>query len=309
MDIAEKNLNLLVALRALLEETNVTRAGARIQMGQSSVSSALSKLRVMFGDELLVRVGRDYELTPLGRLLLPQVQSTLPLIERALGSGDPFDPGTCRRTFRLLMSDYAAIELNARFFEILCVAPGITLDILPLPASPTDSEHALTINDLIIAVPGIGIQGEWATVFSDHYVCLIDRANPALVDGELSWEAFTKLPHALCGFGKPHVTPADRRLGELGFSRDAHVTTTSFAALPQVIADTDMVAVVPSRLAARLGPSTGTVAVTLPAGRVEVIENLYWHHSRRDDPAHQWLRYCLQDLDRPVPAQWPLPAA
>jgi DNA-binding transcriptional LysR family regulator len=309
VDIASKDLNLLVALRALLEEANVTRAGARIQMGQSSMSSALSKLRAMFGDELLVRVGRDYELTPLGRLLLPQVQSTLPLIERALGSGDPFDPGTCRRTFHLLMSDYAAIELNARFFEILDVSPDITLDILPLPANPTDSEHALTVNDLIVAVPGIGIQGEWATVFSDHYVCLIDPSNPALVEGALSWEAFTELPQAVCGFGQPHVTPADRRLGELGFARKAHLTTTSFASLPQVIAGTDMVAVVPSRLAARLGPSTGTVAVELPADRIEIMENLYWHHSRRNDAEHQWLRYCLQDLDRPVPSQWPLPEA
>ena len=81
MTFAGKDLNLLVALRALLEEANVTRAGERISMGQSSMSSALSRLRLQFNDELLVRVGRDYELTPLARLLLPQLQLTLPLIE------------------------------------------------------------------------------------------------------------------------------------------------------------------------------------------------------------------------------------
>jgi DNA-binding transcriptional LysR family regulator len=309
VDFTGKDLNLLLALRALLEEANVTRAGSRIQMGQSSMSSALSKLRIMFGDELLVRVGRDYELTPLARLLRPQVQSTLPLIERALGSGEPFDPSTCHRTYRLLMSDYAAIELNARFFEILCVAPEITLDILPLPSNPTDSEHALTVNDLIVAVPGIGIEGQSATLFTDHYVCLVDPDNSALVDGALSWEAFTSLPHAVCGFGQSHVTPADRRLRELGFARDPHVTTTSFLSLPQVIQGTDMVAVVPSRLSARLSGPTGTTAAALPAEQIEIIETLYWHQSYQDDPEHQWLRYALQHLDRPVPPSWPLPAS
>lgn len=308
MNLAGKDLNLLVALQALLEEANVTRAGSRIQMGQSSMSSALSKLRVMFGDELLVRVGRDFELTPLARLLLPQVQSTLPLIERALGSGDPFDPQTCHRTYRLLMSDYAAVELNDRFFEILSVAPEVTLNILPLPSDPTDSEHSLMVNDLVVAVPGIGIEGESALLFTDHYVCLVDPQNPALVDGELSWESFTAMPQAVCNFGQSHVTPADRRLRELGLARRPHVTTTSFLSLPQVIKGTDMVAVVPSRLAARLAKSTGTMATALPAERVDIIETLYWHRSHQDDPEHQWLRYALEHLDRPVPASWPLPA-
>lgn len=293
MPFAGKDLNLLIALRALLEEANVTRAGDRIQMGQSSMSTALARLRVQFGDELLVRVGRDYELTPLARLLLPQVQATIPLIEKALGSEPEFSPESSHRTFTLLMSDFAELELKGLFERALDAAPGITLQLLALPPNPTDSQRELLKHDFIAAVPGIGIDGDNAELFTDHYVCLLDPSNPALVDGGLTWEAFTSLPQAACNFGQAHVTPADRRLRELGFAREARLTTSSYMPLPSAIAGTDLVAVVPSRLAARLGPATGTIGVPTPFGRVEIIETLWWHPSHNSDPAHVWLREVL----------------
>lgn len=293
MSFAGKDLNLLIALRALLEEANVTRAGDRIQMGQSSMSSALSRLRLQFDDELLVRVGRDYELTPLARLLLPQVQLTLPLIEQALRSEAPFDPATSHRTFTVMLSDFAALELKEPFTTALVAAPGITIELLPLPAQPMDSGRDLLNHDFIAAVPGIGIEGEHAELFTDHYVCLVDADNPALVDGGLSWEAFTSLPQAVCNFGQAHLTPSDRRLRELGFSRSAKVKTTSFMPLPAIIAGTTLVAVVPARLAARLGPASGTIGVPTPFGQVNIIETLWWHPSHNSDPAHAWLRSCL----------------
>lgn len=293
MNFAGKDLNLLIALRALLEEANVTRAGDRIQMGQSSMSSALSRLRVQFGDELLVRVGRDYELTPLARLLLPQVQATLPLIEKALASEAPFDPSTSYRTYTLLLSDFAELELGPLFDIALRAAPGIRIDLLPLPPHPTDSQRDLLKHDFIAAVPGIGIVGESVELFTDHYVCLVDRNNTSLVDGELTWEAFTALPQAVCDFGQDHLTPSDRRLRELGFAREARVKTTSFMPLPSAIAGTQLVAVVPSRLAARLGPTTGTIGVPTPFGRVDIIETLWWHASHDSDPSHVWMRDIL----------------
>ena len=301
MTFAGKDLNLLVALRALLEEANVTRAGERIQMGQSSMSSALSRLRTQFGDELLVRVGRDYELTPLARLLLPQVQMTLPIIERALGSEAPFDPQSSLRTYNLMMSDYAALELKHVFALALLAAPDIRIDILPLPSNPTDSQRDLLKNDFVAAVPGIGIEGEHSELFVDHYVCLVDQNNPALVDGELSWEAFTSLPQAVCDFGQAHHTPADRKLRELGFTREAHVKTTSFMPLPSVVSGTELVAVVPQRLANRFASVTGTVGVTAPFGKVEIIETLWWHTSHNSDPSHVWLRNILTASGSPQP--------
>lgn len=288
--MAGPDLNLLVALRALLEEANVTRAGQRINVGQSSMSAALSRLRTQFGDELLVRVGRDYELTPLARLLLPQVQLTLPLIETALGSEGAFDPATSHASFRFMMSDFAGLEIKDALARVLADAPEVQIEIQPLPVNPSDSARDLINNDFAVTVPGNGVEGEGAELFVDHYVCLVDANNSALVDGELSWEAFTQLPQAMVDFGKAHFTPAYRRLRELGFDRPAHLTAASFIPLPAAIAGTDLVAVVPSRLAARFGPLTGTIGVPAPFGEVELIEKLWWHSTHNSNPAHVWFR-------------------
>lgn len=290
MSLTGKDLNLLIALRALLEEEHVTRAGDRIGMGQSSMSAALSRLRIQFSDELLVRVGRDYQLTPLARQLLPQVQLTIPLIERALGSGGPFDPATSTRVFTLLMTDFAALELAPYFEQALALAPHISIEVLPLPAQPTDSQRDMLKHDFVATVPGIGIDGDRMELFVDHYVCLVAQDNSALVNGTLSWEAFQSLPQAICDFGQAHVNPAERKLRELGFTRNAHVTTASFMPLPSIVAGTDLVAVVPSRLAERFGPLTQTIGVAAPFGRVEIIETLYWHPTHNTDSGHQWLR-------------------
>ncbi len=293
MDVAGLDLNLLVTLRALLVEANLTRAGQSIAMSQSSMSVALSRLRGHFKDELLVRVGRDYELTPLGRQLLPQVQLALSLVEKALVGESQVDPTRMERTFTIMASDFAMLELKEAFVEIQGRAPGVSIEVLPLPENPTDSNRDLINTDFIAAVPGIGIDGDNAVLFVDHYVCLLDSDNPRLIDGELSWEAFTELPQAVAFFGKAHVTPAGRRLRELGFHRAPTVSTSGFLPLPAVVGGTDLVAVVPSRLVDRFGSGTGTVAVPTPFGQVEIVETLWWHPSHNADAGHTWFRDVL----------------
>ncbi|MFH8251221.1 LysR family transcriptional regulator [Microbacterium sp. B2969] len=285
------DLNLLVPLRALLEEANVTRAGQRVQMGQSSMSSALSRLRLVFNDELLVRVGRDYELTPLARLLLPQVQETLPLIERVLAGERAFDPLSSRRSFTLMMTDYGAMRLRGPIAAVLEQAPEMEVDVVPLPERPMESERDLITHDFVITVAGIGIEGQSHDLILDEYVCLIDPGNPALVDGTLSFDAFVALPQAVAQFGRLHFTPADRRLRELGVDRsEPRVTTASFLPLPSIVAGTDLVAVVPRVLAERLGPVNGVIGVEAPFGRVPIDLKLWWHESHDGDPSHVWFR-------------------
>jgi DNA-binding transcriptional LysR family regulator len=289
------DLNLLVPLRALLEEANVTRAGQRVQMGQSSMSTALARLRTVFNDELLVRVGRDYELTPLARLLLPQVQETLPHIERLLAGEKEFDPATARRAFTIMMTDYSAMRLRAPFAAVLERAPEMELDIVPLPERPMESERDLITHDFVVVVPGIGIEGRSLDVIKDEYVCLLDAANPALVGGRLSFEAFTSLPQAVAQFGRLHFTPADRRLRELGVDRsEPRVTTASFLPLPSIVAGTDLVAVVPGGVAERLGPVNGVMGVEAPFGPIPIDLKLWWHESHDSDPAHVWFRDQLE---------------
>lgn len=288
-----KDLNLLIALRALLEEGNVSKAGERIGIGQSSMSAALSRLRQQFGDELLVRVGRDYELTPMARLILPKLQSTIPAIEAGLMTQDEFDPKVSSRRFRILMSDYAALQLQSRIDQALSEAPDVRIDVLPLPQDPSENTRQLTNHDFLITVPGIGIQGDHQYLFSDRYVCMIDRENPALVDGALTWERFISLPQAVCSLGQGHVLPHDRLLAEMGFSRVAKVKTTGFLSLESVVAHSDLVAIVPSKLFQFISSSSRVIAVPTPFDEVPLIEHLWWHHTKKEDQGHRWLREIL----------------
>jgi DNA-binding transcriptional LysR family regulator len=287
------DLNLLTALRALLEEANVTRAGARINMGQSSMSAALFRLRAQFGDELLVRVGRDYELTPLARQLLPQVQLTLPLIEEALGCGSQFDPSQSYRTFSCMLSDFAALIFKESIYALVEQAPGIRVDLLSLPAVPTDSEHDLLAHDLVIGVPGIGITGEGRELMRDRYVCLVDRDHPAVIDGKITMTDFLRYPHVRADFGRAHLTPAERRLHELGVALDYRVIASNLIGLPHVVAGSDMIALAPSRLVDYSGHQTGTIGVPTPFGEVELIERMWWHPTRTHDQGHRWMRETL----------------
>lgn len=293
MSFENKDLNLLIALRALLEEANVTRAGARVDMGQSSMSTALSRLRTQFGDELLVRVGRDYELTPLARLILPQLEVAIPLIENALMSHEEFNPATSNRKYKLMASDFAQLQLKPLITKAMNDAPGISIEYLPLPSQPTDSEREMLVNDFVVAVAGIGITGESAPLYTDHYVLLVDRDNESLVDGKLTWAAFTALPQAVVKLGQGHMLPADRRLGELGFRRLAAVKLNSYMPLASVIAGTNLVGIVPSRMAATLCEGSTVIAVEAPFGQLEIHQSLWWHPSHDNDASHRWLREIL----------------
>jgi DNA-binding transcriptional LysR family regulator len=285
-----RDLNLLIALRALLEEANVTRAGDRINMSQSSMSSALSRLRLQFNDELLVRVGRDYELTPMGQLLLPQLQRTLPLIERALRSEGDFDPAASTRTFRLMLTDYSATELKPILALAIEAAPGISFDIVGLPSEPTDSARDLTVNDFVVTVPGVGIMGDHHKLFTDDYVCLVDKNNKHLVNGELSWDEFVVAEKAVCKFGRAHLLPPERRLNEMGYQLKPHVVTNSYLPLGHVVAGTDLVAITPRRVAKRLPLDSPVIVVDPPFGHVDANLTLWWHQSHNSDPAHVWIR-------------------
>lgn len=285
------DLNLLVPLRALLEEANVTRAGQRVQMGQSSMSTALARLRTVFRDELLVRVGRDYELTPLARLLLPQVQETIPMIERVLTARAGLDPMALRRRFTIMMTDYGAMRLRGAISAVLAHAPQVEVDVVSLPERPMESELDLITHDFVVTVPGIGIEGRSTDVLRDEYVCIVDPGNRGLVDGELSLEAFVALPQAVAQFGRFHFTPADRRLRELGIDRSRpRVTAGSFLLLPVIVAGTDLVAVAPRAVAETLGPADGVIGVPAPFGAVPIDLKLWWHESHDGDPVHVWFR-------------------
>src|SRR5215471_12155186 len=144
MALGGTDLNLLLPLKVLLEEGNVTKAGQRLALSQPAMSAALARLRRRFDDELLVRAGRDYELTPFARDLLPEVQHAVRLVGAALNLEEEFEPRTSRRTFRLTMSDYAIAVVHEPLVRLVeAEAPGVRLTIDHLGPDSSSSDRIL----------------------------------------------------------------------------------------------------------------------------------------------------------------------
>ncbi len=291
MALGGVDLNLLLPLKVLLEEGNVTRAGQRLELSQPAMSAALARLRRRFDDELLVRAGRDYELTPFARDLLPEVQHALRLMGRALDLEDEFDPATSSRTFRLSMSDYAISVVHEPLVRLVATeAPGVRLSIDHLGPDARTSDRVLLDHDALIAPLGFGFPGESRPLWRDRMVVLADRSNPRLVDGRLTLQDLAALPHAVAGFGPGILTPVDRAFGEHGIDRRIALEVYGFLPLPFVIEGTTMVAVVPELLARmHLRERGPLVLVEPPFGEVLLAEGYWFAADRLSDPAHRWL--------------------
>jgi len=285
------DLNLLVALKVLLEEGNVTRAGKRLQMSQPAMSGALARLRRRFDDELLVRHGRDFELTPFAAELLPEVQEALRLISRALQVDEAFDPATSERVFRLTMSDYAISVLHEPLIRRAAQhAPGIRFEVEHLGPDVRGSDRVLVDYDVLIGPLGYGFMGVSRPLWRDRMVCLVDPGNPRVQNGALTLDDVRAMPHAVASFGRGNLTPVDRALGELGVERDVRVQVSGWLPLPFVVQGTDMLAIVPERLARiHAQPNGPLLMVEPPFGHVVLAEGYTFAPNRLSDPAHQWL--------------------
>lgn len=289
MDLASLDLNLLVALRALLEERNVTRAGRRIGLSQPATSAALARLRRHFGDELLVRDGNSLQPTPLGTALLVPAAAACGLLERLFNSRADFDPATDRREFTLLASDYAVAVFGAELARALHArAPGVRLHFrhvgLPLVESP---DTALSAVDGVLMPHGVISGFPTVELYRDEWVCLVAGDHPEIGD-EITMDDLARLPWVV--YQRVFDTPATRQLNLLGLEPRVEVSTESFQLLPTLVAGTRRVALIQRRLAWALRDIAPVRTLPCPFDAVPVQEALWWHPVHTHDAAHVWLR-------------------
>jgi DNA-binding transcriptional LysR family regulator len=298
--LANLDLNLLVALRELIRERNVTRAAERIGVTQPAASAALGRLRRHFDDELLVRGKRGYVLTPLAMQLAEQVEVVCAAAERLFATGADFDPASSRREFTLLMADYTIAVLGKHLSQLLdAAAPDVRLHIrLVRESLATDVADTIRLIDGIVAPPmGRLRMPDISSVelFRDRWVCvvsadnrLLDTDTPSLDDlARLAWVTpYHQERH-------PSAAPVTRQLALLGIQPRLAVRVESYQAVPHFVAGTDRVALMQERLATTLAGRLDLRVLECP-GRLEpIIETLWWHADHEDDPAHTWLRQVL----------------
>ena len=289
-DVRKLDLNLVVVLDALLTEKNLTRAGERVGMTQPAVSGALTRLRELFDDPLLERTGRGFTLTARATSLVPSVQECIAEVERTFDVLPEFNPATSVRTFVVAASDYVLAELTGPLLSVIeREAPQVRVEFVPLPVEEALSAVDLLRTDVTIAAAGRGVPGKRMSLFSDQHVCLVDAANPALVDGALSIEDLGRLPLVRAIFGPRVQTHVDDMLGEFGMLPPVAMTVRGFLPVALGIPGTNWHGWVPERVAQRYAAAFGLVIARTPVAPPLLVEAAHWHPSKSDDASLQWL--------------------
>ncbi|MET9544326.1 LysR family transcriptional regulator [Streptomyces sp. NPDC006627] len=289
MNLSRLDLNLVVALRALLEERNVTRAGQRVGLSQPAMSAALSRLRRHFDDDLLARIGGHYELTALGQVLLDRASTAYDLLERLFASQADFDPAKESREFKLVASDYAVAVFGAEFARVVHQeAPGIRLRFAQTPTTVVDAtDTLLSTTDGLLMPHGVISDFPVTDLYQDQWVFLVADDHPSVGD-RLTREDLARLPWVT--YQRTYDAPAVRQLGMLGVEPRVEVSVDSFQVMPLLVSGTRRIALIQARLARLLAPLAAVRVVEPPYEAVPLRESLWWHPVHTHDAAHIWLR-------------------
>ena len=290
------DLNLLVALDALLTERNVTKAAARLRVGQPAMSASLARLRRVFDDPLLVRSGRAFALTPLAQSLVQPTEAVLGDIESVLALRLGFDPASDTHTFTIVGSDYVTFILLRHLVPALYAeAPKVTIRIRPLPMGFKGLPEIIQRGeaDLLIMPaefdPSLR-RFRHGRLFEDRFVCVAWEGNPEIGD-TLTLEEFCRLPHLGQFGGMPET-----RLRQLGIHRNVEIMTQNFVVGPLFVRGTRLLAIVHERMALELAPEAAARLLEMPVDLGVITETMYWHPRMDHDPPHQWLRDRISTL-------------
>jgi LysR family transcriptional regulator, nod-box dependent transcriptional activator len=292
VNLRKIDLNLLVVLDALLSERNVSRAGQRIGLSQSAMSAALSRLRELFRDPLLVRVGRELALTRNANDLIVPIRQTL--LQRPA-----FNPNTDARTFSISASDYAGLVLLTHFVRAIAVeAPNVTVHLLPRSREAARLVQADQV-DIIIEPSELFGETEFPSspLMADRWLCAVDAKNPHVKNKAMTQKQFLELPHLVYGIGTDRqLNLADQYLARLGVKRRIDVTVESFLLVPFLLQGTRLVSLVLERAAKRLAQTAHIKTLEAPFELPDIHERMYWHPRHTTDTGHRWLRERLKTV-------------
>lgn len=294
INLLRVDLNLLVALDALLAERSVTRAARRVGLGQSAMSHNLGRLRKVFRDEILVRrtdgmhpTPRALELADPVRIALAQIQATV------LDKGN-FDPATTARTFRIAIPDILEVGLLPSLMAHLrLTAPNVRLQVRSVAAQ--DVPHLLDSDEIDVGISGVDSilpHHNCRRLYAENYLCIFDNTLIE-VDIPISLEDYIRLPHVLQSLRGDSRGVVDEALAKLGLVRTVVLATPNFSSVPFVLQRAPVISTLPARLARYFAAAFGLTASPVPIALDSFSVSLLWHASRNHDPAHSWLRDTL----------------
>lgn len=286
------DLNLLVALNALLTERNTSRAGERIHLSQPAMSNALARLREYFEDDLLVQQGRQFILTPRAESLVEPVREVLMSIESTIATKPVFEPATASKVFSVVLSDFTmTVFIPELIRHLYTSAPGVRLDLRMLNDTPVAQLEETGADLLIIPSQYVSEEHPSARLFRETYLCVTWEENQ-LVRDELTFESYLSCGHVVAQYSTGFKAAAFDSwfLERFGVKRRVEVTAPTLAALPSLVVGTNRIATVHRRLAERAAQFLPIKIWAAPLDIPVLEQTMQWHRHRSNDPALLWLR-------------------
>jgi DNA-binding transcriptional LysR family regulator len=297
MNLSALDLNLLVALDALLLEANVSRAAMRIGLSQPATSHSLQRLRDMLGDPLLVRVGARMELTPRAQGLRGPLAQALDQV-RGLFMSDDFDAPSSERHFRLMMPDLAVELLVPPLMEkITRLAPNVRLDIVPWRGPAIfNAEFARTI-DLVISI-GDAFKGfHRQLLYTDRDALAVRRGHPVATKLGRR-DVFLKAGHVAVVIRGQNADLIDDWLRTKAIERRIALVVPGYLEALHIVARTDLVAFVPGRLIWALAKPLSLISVPPPLDPGIDEQFMFYPTRAQFDPGSIWLRNLMLQTGR-----------
>lgn len=287
-------------IRLLAELTrlqSVSLSAQRIGVSQSAASHALAKLRRQLGDPLFARTGAGLQPTPFGASLGRASCEALDILMAGLNAKDRFDPRTTSRVFSFLTNDVGQVVLLPRLLKFLKkAAPGATVRILPIPLK--DPGSALSSGEVDFAVgffDNLTAGFVQSLVLHERYVCIV-RSGHRLFRGGMTIDAFKQTEHAVAdATGMAHAV-LDRFLARHRVRRRIALRVPALHVLPMIVAESDLLAVVPGRLAEVFKSRLPIKILPPPVAIPNYDIRLHWHERYDSDPAIQWMRRAFVGL-------------
>jgi DNA-binding transcriptional LysR family regulator len=296
MDSKRLDLNLLVTLEALLVEQNVTKAAGRLRLSQPAVSAQLNRLRDLFDDPLLIPAQRGMTPTAKAIELLDPLRQALDQVRATVATHRNFDPGKAKLTVAIACTDYLqAAVVKPLAVELRTRAPGVRVAVRNLDTQQLESQMARGDIDLALMTPQIAPPSlRTRPLFDERYVLIGRQNHPRLREG-ITVEELAQLEHVIVSLrGGDFVTTVDNALAALGHSRNVVLSAASFLFVPEIVSQSDFVALVPERLARDHADKLKLIDCPFPVEGFAV--GMLWHERSHGHSGQRWIREAIVSL-------------
>lgn len=296
MNFTNIDLNLLRCLVVLVEEGSVTKTASRLEMSQPAISHSLKKLREVFNDPLLVRVGSGMSMTPRATSIADEAKVILEKIERLVQPIEAFNPLNYEGSFTISSPEYVDQRLTPKLVKAFVqMAPKSHLIVRP--PTPGTADKLLESGEVDIRigwVDKIRPDMRHKVLYAEKFVCIARKKHPKIKDG-LELPTYVNGLHVRSQISMPSTASrsTDQIFRQLGFDLKVATVAPSLMTLGKIVAETDLFATIPAGVAELISKVHNVEIYEPPLKLFEIKVAMYWHEKMQYDKRHLWLRSIL----------------